>query len=724
MAEQEPGIAAVRVPAWLDNLAAISWRVIVTLVFVVVLVAAVARLWVPVAVVLVAICVVAAVRPIVLGLRHRGWSRRAASVTAGALAIGLTVAVIIIGVLAIIPVVPEILAAVSAGIDELQSLIDTGSLPAEFGTFIEAIVASLQSWIVGSVAGVAGDVATAVTVLILSWFLTFYLLEDGEKGWQWSLRGMSTAQRVRLLEAGRSVMADLGSYLRWSVAVSTAMSVVAFASLTLAGTPLAGPLAMLVLLAGMVPYYGPVFAVGLVSILALVDQGPLPAVVVGVAVALSRVVTSRLIDLVSVSESGRGRRSIGPAIGLVAIPVAAAGIGLFGLFIAVPAVIILVGIGTALVTAIGEAHEDTGPATIVPLWLARCAAWSWRLLLAVALVAIPVGLAGLFPAIALPIILGAVLAATVLPAVRRLEITGLSRVAASLVVLVGLTAASAAILAITVAVLAAQAGPIVAQAIAGATEISEGVDGSLEALVQFVATIGTAILDLTTSVIGAIAAVVFGIALTLVLAFIMLRDAKGGLRSLVRPLSPWRQQELTRAATDSITVTGDYMSGTAVLAIFGGVTQWLIMVILGIPLALPLGILTFFGGFIPIVGSAITTGIAFLVAVAYGETSDIVIMFIYTIVFNIIQGNVLQPIVYGKAASLHPAVVLLAIPAGQAIAGVLGMFLIVPVLGIMAIAGNRILHTFDAMPRATTEADDPTPSAITPGPDPEPLPAT
>ena len=72
--------------------------------------------------------------------------------------------------------------------------------------------------------------------------------------------------------------------------------------------------------------------------------------------------------------------------------------------------------------------------------------------------------------------------------------------------------------------------------------------------------------------------------------------------------------ELTRAATDSVTVTGEYMGGTAVLAIFGAVTQLVIMVILGIPLAFPLAILTFFGGFIPIVGSFITTGIAFLVA--------------------------------------------------------------------------------------------------------------
>ena len=178
-----------------------------------------------------------------------------------------------------------------------------------------------------------------MTVLILSWFLTFYLLEDGERGWQWSLRSLSTSQRIRLLEAGRTVIADLGSYLRWAAAVSGAMAAAALVALTLAGIPLAGPLSMLVLLAGMVPFYGPVFAVGLVAILALADQGPILAILVGAAVLLARIAASALIDRVDDAGETRaaGGDAVGPAIGLVAIPIAAIGIGLFGLFIAVPA---------------------------------------------------------------------------------------------------------------------------------------------------------------------------------------------------------------------------------------------------------------------------------------------------------------------------------------------------------------------------------------------------
>ena len=92
-------------------------------------------------------------------------------------------------------------------------------------------------------------------------------------------------------------------------------------------------------------------------------------------------------------------------------------------------------------------------------------------------------------------------------------------------------------------------------------DISEQVDGSLDALVEFVVTVGTAILGLSATLIGALAAVTFGIVLSLVLAFFMLRDASAGWRSLIRPLSSWRQTELTRVATQLTNVTGDYMAG-------------------------------------------------------------------------------------------------------------------------------------------------------------------
>ena len=140
------------------------------------------------------------------------------------------------------------------------------------------------------------------------------------------------------------------------------------------------------------------------------------------------------------------------------------------------------------------------------------------------------------------------------------------------------------------------------------------------------------------------------------------------------------------------------MLGTGAISIFGAATQFLIMTILGIPLALPLAVLAVFGGFIPYIGSLITTGLAFLVTVATGTPQDIAIMAIFTIVFNIVQGNFVAPIVYSRVVSLHPAVVLAAIPAGNQIAGIVGMFLVVPFLGVVAAVWRTVLRVLDTGP--------------------------
>jgi predicted PurR-regulated permease PerM len=134
------------------------------------------------------------------------------------------------------------------------------------------------------------------------------------------------------------------------------------------------------------------------------------------------------------------------------------------------------------------------------------------------------------------------------------------------------------------------------------------------------------------------------------------------------------------------------MAGTAAVSGVGAASQWLIMVILGIPLALPVAVLSFILCFIPYLGGFLSTGIAFLLTIAYGSPLDVLVMGIWTIVFNIVQGNIVSPLVYGRTVSLHPAVVLLAIPAAAAVAGIVGMFLVVPALGVVAATWRPVLR--------------------------------
>ena len=103
-------------------------------------------------------------------------------------------------------------------------------------------------------------------------------------------------------------------------------------------------------------------------------------------------------------------------------------------------------------------------------------------------------------------------------------------------------------------------------------------------------------------------------------------------------------------------------------------------------------------------------------AFAFGSTTDIVIMGIYTAVMNVVQGSVIAPLVYGRAVSLHPAVVLVAIPAGGTLGGILGMFLAVPILGIAAGVWRHLLAAMGSEDPATRVAVEPAAAPTTAAP--------
>ena len=261
-----------------------------------------------------------------------------------------------------------------------------------------------------------------------------------------------------------------------------------------------------------------------------------------------------------------------------------------------------------------------------------------------------------------------------------------------------------AILIIVLGSLATLAGPmeeIVANASSGAGKIDELLGST--SLVAIVAAAGPELLQFTLTLLGGLAA--FGIVVVVgsILTFYLLRDGAAGFELVTSRFTSWRHDELEEVARRASGVLGGYMIGTGVVSIVGAGAQFILMTILGLPLAWPLAVLSFFGGYIPYIGPFLTTSLAFLVTVAVGTPTEVAIMFAFTLVINIVQGNIVAPLVYGKAVSIHPAVVLLAIPAGSAIAGIAGMFLAVPVVGILATTWRIVLHVFARGPRVATE---------------------
>ncbi|MEE2059576.1 AI-2E family transporter [Rhodococcus artemisiae] len=120
------------------------------------------------------------------------------------------------------------------------------------------------------------------------------------------------------------------------------------------------------------------------------------------------------------------------------------------------------------------------------------------------------------------------------------------------------------------------------------------------------------------------------------------------------------------------------------------------LVILGVPLAPVLAILTFIGGFIPIVGAFVAGALAVLVALVANGFTTAVIVLILIIAVQQIEGNVLQPVLQSKSMKLHAVVVLLAVTAGASLFGIVGAFLAVPVAAVTAVVIRYIGEQIDA----------------------------
>ncbi len=105
--------------------------------------------------------------------------------------------------------------------------------------------------------------------------------------------------------------------------------------------------------------------------------------------------------------------------------------------------------------------------------------------------------------------------------------------------------------------------------------------------------------------------------------------------------------------------------------------------ILGVPLAFPLGVLVFLSSFIPVIGALVSGVIAVLLALVANGPINALIMLIAVLLVQQIESHILQPLVMGKAVSLHPLAVVLAVALGSMVLGILGALFAVPVLAVV-----------------------------------------
>jgi predicted PurR-regulated permease PerM len=170
--------------------------------------------------------------------------------------------------------------------------------------------------------------------------------------------------------------------------------------------------------------------------------------------------------------------------------------------------------------------------------------------------------------------------------------------------------------------------------------------------------------------------------LIVVLTFFFVKDG-GQLWDWVVSLFAERRREgLDEVGHRAWAALASYVQGVVLVATIDAVLIGIALVVMGIPMALPLIVLTFVAAFFPIVGSVLAGGACVLVAlVASGPAAALVIGAVIVVVQQL-EGNVFYPVVVGPRLRLHPVAILLALTAGGVLAGVAGAFLAIPVAAV------------------------------------------
>ncbi len=185
-----------------------------------------------------------------------------------------------------------------------------------------------------------------------------------------------------------------------------------------------------------------------------------------------------------------------------------------------------------------------------------------------------------------------------------------------------------------------------------------------------------------------VAEIVAALLLTLVLLFFFVNGGEKMWRWILERSPTDQREDIEKVGRRAWTAMGSYIRGTALIALADAVLIGAALLILGIPLAVPLILLTFFGGFFPLVGATVAGIISALVALVGAGVTDALIVAGWVIVVQQVEGDVLQPMVMGRAVRLHPVVILLALTAGALIGGVAGAFLAVPTVAIATAIGS------------------------------------
>ena len=375
------------------------------------------------------------------------------------------------------------------------------------------------------------------------------------------------------------------------------------------------------------------------------------------------------------------------------------------------------------------ATEDTGapaPTTVsfaAPAWLRDLGLTSWFLIGCLALIASVVWLLASAITIVGPLVAASIIATVCMPAVSGLQRHRVPRTAGAVLVLLALAAIGGVVVVLVIGGITSQgdeiskaAGAAVAHGQSWLESAGVNQSGSTGAAASVSAAVPKAISTLvkgTLHGLHGLTSVVFGLSLAFLCTFFLLKDGPSMRR--------WLDDHLGVPRVVGQTITGGiirslrgYFRGVTIIAGFNAAVITLGALILDVPLAGTIGVVTFIGAYVPFVGAFVSGAFAVVIALGAHGTSTALIMLVIVILANGLLQNIVQPFAMGSALDLNPLVVLVVTIAAGCLVGMIGLVLAAPLT-------SAVVHILRELSAARTEIEVTSPETEPPLPPPTPL---
>ena len=177
--------------------------------------------------------------------------------------------------------------------------------------------------------------------------------------------------------------------------------------------------------------------------------------------------------------------------------------------------------------------------------------------------------------------------------------------------------------------------------------------------------------------------IVSGTVFCLFATLFLITDDGGIWRWVVQIFPEEGRAKVAHAGNVAWRTLSAYMRSTVLLALINALTMVVVMLVAGIPLVVPLGVLLFLGSMIPLIGMLVAGVVVILVALVTKGLVMALAMAIALFLTVQLEGNLLNPFIMGKAVSIHPLGILMAVTAGTILGGIFGAFIAVPLVAIL-----------------------------------------